>query len=390
MLDYSKKKILYIVTKSVWGGAQKYTYDLTVSLKCEGYEAEVVSGGNGPLASKTRAQNIPYWEIKNFGRDIRILKDLFSFFEIARLIDRNRPDIIHVSSSKAGGLVGLVLFFLKLRSTHYAPRSIFTVHGWAFHEDRPIWQIWLIKLASRLTCFFYDKIICVSEFDYNSAIKNHIVSKKKLVLIHNGIDIPNYNFLDRDEARKNIMEKTDNHGIRKDSFWIGLIAEYTKNKGQKYLMEAFHAFQETSAQLILIGYGEDKFKLKSEISDLKLTNSVFLVDNFPNAFLCLKAFDIFAMSSVKEGLPYALLEAGLAGVPVVASNVGGIPEIIEDKKTGLLVEPKNPLALKKAVEEISENKEKRENFGQNARERIISAFSLEKMVKKTKEAYGLL
>ena len=360
MAEKSTKKILFVITKSVWGGAQKYVYDLAVNLPKDQFEPVVAGGGQGMMAEKIISAGLPYLEIKSFQRDINIWKEIVSFFEIIKILFKIKPDIVHVSSSKAGGIAGLAIFiysvakkaakpFLLLghkgKSYEKAPPpslpfAIFTVHGWAFLENRSRWQVWLIKLASKITCLFYDKIICVSRNDYNEALKNKIASARKMVVIHLGINPTNYDF----------QERTEN------KFVVGTIGEATKNKGHKYLLEAEKYFP----------------ALKFNI-----------ISNIPNAARYLKNFDIFVLPSLKEGLPYVVLEAGLAGLPVVASNVGGVPEIIENGKDGLLVPPANPEELAKAIKKLIGDKNLRENLAKNLCEKITKEFSLEKMLKET-------
>ncbi len=340
MPDKSTKKILFVITKSVWGGAQKYVFDLAANLPKDSFEPVVAGGGKGIMAEKIMSAGLPYLEVKSFQRDINIFKEIVSFFEILKILLKTKPDIVHVSSSKAGGMVGLAYFFYKFFAFRFSLFALFTVHGWAFLESRPKWQIWLIKMASKITCLFYDKVICVSRNDYNSAIKNKIAPARKMTVIHNGINPADYNFQERTEKK----------------FTVGAIGEATKNKGHKYIMEA-----------------------KKYFPDIKFN----IISNMPNAAQYLKNFDIFVLPSIKEGLPYLILEAGLAGLPVVASNVGGIPEIIESGKEGLLVPPANPEDLAKAIKKLIDDKTLRENLAKNLNEKIRKEFSLEKMLKET-------
>lgn len=344
MPDKSTKKILFIITKSVWGGAQKYVFDLATNLPKDKFEPAVAGGEGGIMADKIKSAELPYFEIKNFQRDISFLKEIFAFFEILKILFKTKPNIVHVSSSKAGGVTGVALFFYKLFATRHSSFAIFTVHGWAFLENRPEWQIFLIKFFSKLTCLFYNKIICVSHNDYNSAIKNKIAPAKKMTVIHNGINPNDYNFQERTEKE----------------FLVGTIGESTKNKGHKYLIEVEKYFPGI------------KFKI---------------ISNIPDAAKYLKNFDIFVLPSLKEGLPYVILEAGLAGLPVITSNVGGIPEIIENGKDGLLVPPANPEELAIAIKKLIEDKTLRENLAKNLREKILREFTLEKMIVNTISLY---
>jgi glycosyltransferase involved in cell wall biosynthesis len=381
MADKSRKKVLYVITKSVWGGAGKYVYDLATNLPKDKFEAFVAAGDRGELAKKINEAGIPYFEIKNFQRDINFLKEIFSYFEILLLLLKIRPNIIHVNSSKAGGIVGVAAWDYRLSSFNFGLKTIFTAHGWPFHEERPKWQILLIKLFTKITCFYYSKIICVSEFDRQSAIKNHIAPARKMITVHNGINIEKYEFLSREEARQKL-------NILADSLCIGTIGEFVKNKGQKYLIEAMSKIQNTryKTQAIIIGWGEKISNLKSQILNLKLENDVFLIDNLPNAASYLKAFDIFVLPSIKEGLPYTLLEAGLAGLPVIAAKVAGIPEIIGHGE-GILTGPADSDALAEKIEELMENPEKRKMMGTSLWHKILQEFSLEKMLNSTLTAY---
>ena len=375
MPDKSTKKILFIITKSVWGGAQKYVFDLAANLPKDSFEPVIAGGGKGIMAGKIISAGLPYLEIKSFQRDISFWKEIVSFFEILKILFKTKPDVVHVSSSKAGGVAGLANFIYSaakkmtktfrmtppygregeralLSSDNYLavkpPKggltAIFTIHGWAFLESRPKWQIFLIKLASKITCLFYDKIICVSRNDYNEAIKNKIAPALKLTVVHNGIEPADYNFQERTEKE----------------FTVGTIGEATKNKGHKYLIEASKNFP-----------------------DIKLN----IISNISNASKYLKNFDIFVLPSLKEGLPYVILEAGLAGLPIIASNVGGIPEIIKNGKEGLLVPPANPEELAVAIKKLIEDKTLRENLAKNLHEKIKKEFSLEKMLKETISQY---
>jgi glycosyltransferase involved in cell wall biosynthesis len=390
--DKAKTKILYIITKSVWGGAGKYVYDLAAHLPKDEFEIYVAAGpapeqvrcgvnGQGHLFEKLKAANIPYFEIRNFQRDINILKEFFAFFEVLRIIKKIKPDVIHANSSKAGGIAGIVGWLYKLLTFDFGLLTIFTAHGWGFNERRPSWQLFLIRLASKLTALFCNKIICVSEYDRRSAIKNRIVKPEKLIVIHNGIDLKNSQFLKRREAQEKLLGKT--------SFLvIGTIAEWAKNKGLFRLLKAAGQITESKFDLVLIGSGEnpDKDKMYNFVKKYNLKN-IYLHEFIPNAASYLKALDIFVLPSIKEGLPYTILEAGLAELSIVASRVGGIPEIITDQENGFLVSPGDPEEIARAIEKLIENPGLRAEFGRKAKEKILQEFSLEKMLEKTMGVY---
>ncbi len=386
----SKLKILYIITKSVWGGAGKYVYDLASNLPKDEFEVHVAAGGLGELAKKIRNNpnsGVSYHNIKNFQRDINVFGEFLSFFEILMLFLKIKPDIIHTNSSKAGGIAGAAAFVYKLLTFRFKTKIIFTAHGWAFHEDRSPSQIFLIKFFSRLTALFCNKVICVSRFDYESSLKNRIGRKEKFVLIHNGIDMNEYDFCEKKEALAAL--KKINSKIKTDTVTLGNIGEFTRNKGHKFLIEAVEKLKKENipVQAIIIGWGEEKENLISEVQTRGLENDLFILDNVLEASKYLKAFDIFVLSSLKEGFPYTLLEAGLAELPVVASRVGGIPEIILDKETGGLVEPKNTSEIEIIVRELLKNPSLSKSFAGSLRQKITEDFSFERMLKFTVFSY---
>src|SRR3972149_1548338 len=222
-------KIVYFITKSHWGGAAKYVTDLALGLNQNAFEICVAAGGVNQLKEKSEAFGIKYREISHFGRRVALIADLFSFFEVLYILYSERPSIIHVNSSKAGGVCGLAGFLYRLSGKKL--RMIFTAHGWAFHESRPKFHLFLIRLASKISSIFYDKIICVTTFDYNSALRYKIAPQRKLALIQNGINAEEIKFLKRREAQEKIF------GGEKE-FVIGTVGEWVRNKGWDILLKA--------------------------------------------------------------------------------------------------------------------------------------------------------
>ena len=367
------KTVLYIITKSVWGGAQKYVYDLASNLPRDRFNVIVAGGGQGAMAQKLKATDVNYLPIKSFQRNINFFKDFIAFFEILFMLFKTKPDIIHISSSKAGGVVGIAGFIYC-----FAGRAVLTVHGWAFLEQRPKWQNWLIKLFSKLTCLFYDKIICVSENDYKMGLKYKIAPARKMFVIHNGIDPDSISFVPREESQKKLLSKTS-------PLVVGVVAEWTKNKGLFYFLEAV---KNKNCDVVLIGSGEnpDKEKIYGFIKKFNLKN-IYLHEFIPDAASYLKALDVFVLPSTKEGLPYTILEAGLAKLSVIATSVGGIPEIIQNEKTGLLVPPADSTALTNAIKKLADNQALREKLGINLQQKITQEFTLSKMLSATIAAY---
>lgn len=360
-------KLIYLITKGNWGGAQKYVYDLASEAGARQFEVLVAVGQGEALAQKLQAAKIRTTPIAGLNRDISFLADVKTFFKLIKLFRTEKPDIIHLNSSKIGGVGALAGRLSGVK------KIIFTAHGWPFWEKNRgiIWRV-MAWSGSWATILLAHQIICISKYDLAIAQKISF-NKKKIHLIYNGIG--NLNFLSREEARQEL-------GIALGNKVIGSIGELTANKNYSQLLKAAEKLwrENYDFDLVIIGDGEDKSKLKSE--------RLFLPGFKPEAYKYLKAFDIFALPSLKEGLPYVLLEAGLANLPVVASNVGGIPDIITNKVSGLLIDPQNTNSLTSALSELLTNETQTQTYGHTLAQTVSAKFSKTKMIEETFKLYN--
>lgn len=377
-----KKRILFISTKSVLGGAQRYIVDLVDYLPKDQFEVFVAAGGSGPLAVKMRERAVPYYEIPHLGKKVSIFKDISSLFHIISIIKKVRPDVLHLNSSKASGLGAVAGRIARV------PRIISSTHGWPFLEERPEWQRKLIFTATKLGIALQDKVICVSDYDHLIGIQQQVTDPKKLVQVHNGVDQKKHIFLEKNIAQEKLFTKL---GIAPGKYFIiGSIAEYTKNKGLLYLIEAASQLVkfEPRALFFLMGWGEEKSFLEMKIEGHGLQKNVFLIDSMPEAFTYLKALDVFILPSLKEGFAYTLLEASLAELPIITTRVGGNPEIIDNLRTGLLINPASPQEIINAVTYVMRQPADAAVFGIEARKKVIRNFSIDSMVQLTARVYN--
>jgi len=375
----AKKRILYVVTKSNFGGAQRYVFELAQGMNRLGHEVTVACGGQGELVERLQQENIATFEVAGFQRDVSVFKEIKALISLAKIIKQTHPEIIHLNSSKAG-LMGAVLARI-LR----VPLIVFTVHGWPFLEPRKkIWQL-LAWLGSYLTAIFSHRIITVS---YNDLKKAKMpFTEKKTFVIHTAIN--HYQFFNREEARLKLFDDkiTQEHD---SNVWLTTIAELSHNKNHTTAIDAVAEFNTTHSTKIfytIIGGGDLLNTLKEQVSLKGLDNYVTFKNYISDARRYLLAFDIFLLPSKKEGLPYALLEAGLAKVPVIAAKVGGIPELISHRESGLLVEPNNHMNIVEALDLLINNPDKRILYSDNLSQDIKTKFSLEEMIKKTNAVY---
>ena len=344
-----KQKILFIITKSNWGGAQRYVFDLATHLPKDKFEVIVAFGQDGELSKRLAESGIRTISIPRLARDVNPLPDAMVIFDLIKIFRREQPDVIHLNSAKIGGLgalAGKLCNLLQAPSSKPQARIMYTVHGWTFNEKRPMWQKAVIKFLQWLNVVLCHSVIVIAQREYEQMAELPF-TKKKLVLIHNGLT--EITFKSREESRKELGTRISCDISQ--GFVIGTISELHKNKGLDFIIEAMGQIKKTrpEAIFVIISGGELRTVLEAQIKKRDLENSVFLLGAIPNAREYLKAFDIFTLTSRKEGLPYVILEAGAAGLPVIASKVGGIPEIMEDGKSGLLVNPKNTGELEHAL-----------------------------------------
>lgn len=374
-------KICLVVTLPTWGGAQQYTYDLAKSLT-DDYEITVAvgQGHNKMLLDRIEKLNIPTYQFKYLVREISPIKDFIAIFEMRKFFHSRNFDIVHLNSSKAG-VVGAIA--AKLAGVK---RVIYTAHGFVFNENLNIFKKLFYIFIELVSFVFTDEIITVSEFDAKSILKLHLISKRKVRVIHNGIDTNSLGFKSRIESRKFFEDKIGRN--LSDFQIICSISNLFDNKGVDYLIKAADILLLKNKKLmfIVIGEGPCRSRLENLIKEKGIENNFYLIGFVERPEQYLKGIDLYVSSSLKEGLPYSLMYVLNAGIPTISTDAGGSPEVVEDGFSGIIVSKKNPEKIAKEISTIIDNKDLYANFSDNA---TISTkrFSLDKMVEKTKKVY---
>jgi len=377
-----KLKVALVITKSNWGGAQRYVFDVATRLPADRYDVCVALGGDGLLAHKLRAHNIRIISLPELERDVNPIKDWKTFSALYSLFKTEQPDVVHLNSSKIGGLGALAA---RLARVH---RIIFTAHGWAFNEDRSMAQKLVIKVLYWITLLLSHETLAVSDAMKSQAAPWPFVGEK-MTVVRNGIQ-PDTGF-SKGNARLELTRrfpalKAASDALPRSAVWIGTIAELHPVKGHEY---AIRALKDLAGQVIyvIMSDGQDRAKLEELIVSLGLHKTVFLLGHVDHAAEYIPAFDIFLLASLSEALGYVLLEAGAAGVPVVATAVGGIPEVVTDMESGVLVQPKNARELSHALSFMIEHPDDRKKYGAALKKKVVQDFSLEKMMEEIEFAY---
>ncbi len=331
----SRKKVLFVITKATAGGAQRYVYDLATSLP-DTFEPVVAYGERGRLAEKLQEAGVRTIEVPFLGRDVSILDDVRALFALLRIVRSERPALVHLHSSKAAALGALAA---RLTATP----SICTVHGWPFKERRSSLARAAIRAASWATALLSTRTVVASRSDKKLADMMPLIGAKTSC-IDTGMRAPV--FLDRNEARRAL-------DIPDDAFAIGSIAELTPNKGIRYAIEATALLKKSGMsdiRYIVIGDGEERRALEELARERGVSDIVSFRGFVEHAASVLKAFDLYLLPSIKEGMPYVILEAVCAGLPVVATRVLD-PEFLSEHREITTVDIGNADALAKSVEQ---------------------------------------
>lgn len=377
-MNTQRKKILYVITKSNFGGAQRYVFELATMLPKDLFDITVAFGGSGKLKQKLEEAGIKTRTIQSFERDINFLKEVRAMFELKDIVRDIQPDIIHLNSSKAGGTGALIARILGV------PKIIFTAHGWPFLEQRSFLWRKTVLFLSWTTGLLVHTLIVVSENDFRHTPVPFL--KKKCVVIQTGVD--HIIFFNRETARRMFFSENEIHEHTHD-LWMVTIAELTPNKNILTAIQAVAKYNsDNPARKILYaicGDGEQRELCEEYLTKHNLRDQIKLLGYVDNARIYLQGFDVFLLPSLKEGLPYALLEAGSAGLTVIASNVGGIPEIITHGETGLLIDSRSVTSIQESLEYITRNGAS--TMQDRLTEKITASFGIKEMVNATKKIY---
>ena len=362
-----KPLVLIIITKSDLGGAQIHTLGLIKSLK-QDFEFVLATGEAGYLTREAEKLDIKTIVLKSLIRPIRPGKDIAGYREIKSLLNQMNPDIVHLHSSKAGVLG-------RLASWRAKKTCLFTAHGWAFTEGAGFKQRsygWVVEWLLAHIC---DGIITVSDYDYGLAQRLGVGSPKKMWTVKNCI------------GEFSGLEKLE--GSASEPVRLLNIGRMSRAKNQSMLLQAAANIKLPFA-LDIVGDGHLRPGLENQRKALNLDNKVNFVGAVESVSEFFSSAGIFVLSSDYEGLPLSVLEAMSAGLPVVATRVGGVEEAVIDGQTGYLVERGDSNSMAQQIEVLLRDPDKRAEMGHAARTRYEQKFTLERMTSATADIYKRL
>lgn len=367
------------ILEATEGGTRRHLVDLVTHLDPARFDISVACS---TLRDASFADDLRLMESRGIAvhiipmrRAISPFRDALAFLRLVRLMRRERYDVVHTHSSKAGFLGRLAARVARV------PWVIHTPHTFAFEMTvggaARFFYVCLERFAARLT----DRLICVCPSQRAAAAA--LMDPARVVVIENGIGaMPECDSLERVRRRRELRFE-DSHLV------VGVVGRFTAQKGHRHFVEAACqvAVRVPEARFLLVGDGVLRPAIERQIAAAGLAERVIIVGACDDVPSLMPLLDVAVLPSLWEGLPYTLLEAMAAGRAVVASRVGGIPDVIVDGENGLLVPPADPTALAAAVVKVLENAAFRSTIGRKARETLVGRCRLDEMVRRMADVY---
>lgn len=370
MNDSKKIKVLQAIRQGKVGGGETHIVDLVSHLNKDHFQPVVLSFTDGEMIDKLNDMHVENYVIPS-----EKAFDFSTWKSVKTLLRDKQIDLIHIHGTRATSNVYWAAKNLGLP-------TVYTIHGWSFHDDqnalvknaRIFFEKWITKKT--------DCNISVSESNQQTGIKN--IPGFKSTVVHNGIDLIKFNPDCR--KRKNLRKELN---IAEDAFVICFVGRMTAQKDPLNLIKAFKEVitENAKAVLLMVGDGELKDQAIAITKELGLEKSVVFQKSRADVADVLFSSDIFCLPSLWEGFPIALLEAMAMRKAVIATEVDGSLEIIQNKKNGILIKPQNVQILAEAIKELISNNHLRKELAEAAQQTILNDFDVKKMTKKIEDVY---
>lgn len=355
-------KIVQLITHmNELGGAQVHVRDLSRRLIQDGHTVTIVCGGGEKIDQDLLIPAVAYVRCKFLIRNIHLVKDFIALLEIRQKIKKLQPDIVAIHSSKAGILGRIACWSLRVP-------FVFTAHGWSFTEGVGKKRQFLYRRIEKWIGKISKTVITVCDYDRNLALRYQVLPFEKLKTIHNGVI----------DMRKGRLESKPRETVN-----ILMVARFEKPKKQQELIEALLPLEELNWHMLFAGDGSLRKESVQFVQAHNLGHKVTFLGNHSNIPALLNDSDIFVLTSSWEGLPLSILEAMSQELPIIASNVGGVKEVVRDWRNGFLIHEN----LSEKLSLLINDGLLRQKMGNKSREIYESSFTFEKMYEKTLSMY---
>lgn len=337
-MNQGSRPILLAITMAVPGGATSFVFSFARWLKAQGHSVVVAAGDEGTwLEERCKEAAIPFHRIPHLRRAINPFHDALALKSFIDLIREIKPSALHLNSSKAG-----VIGSLAGRLTQ-TKKIVYCIGGWAALDAKNAWQRAAYTWPERLSSSWKDIIVCLHPGDAVFAKEHKIIPRQSLEVIPNGVDI--------DQIRKDLLPRAEARQLLhlpRNGVVVGTIANFYLAKDLPRYVEACALALRDRPDLhfCLIGDGEERAQIEKQIQRYHLEKSITLSGVREHAMRFLSAFDVFVLPSKKEGMPFALLEAAAANLPIVTTDVGAHRWMLPEAN---IVPPERPAALAAAI-----------------------------------------
>jgi glycosyltransferase involved in cell wall biosynthesis len=380
-MEKTRHRIAHVITESEpFGGAQRNTLLTLKGLLKDGYDTELICGSGGPLIQEARACGVPVHVIPSLIRQIDPLRDCYALLQLYRVLRARQYRIVHTHSNKAGVLGRLAAQWAGV------PRIIHTFHSVPPFELNGDLRSKLYIALERYLGVATVKLICVGEILRQEILTWNIAPEEKVITIYSGIDFLSYV---PQRARLETKRLLD---LEKAWPIVGCIGRLSEQKSQQHLVQslAFLKKKYPRIQLLLVGEGDLRTLLEEQAQTLGVSSHISLLGERADIADLLNIFDVYAMSSRWEGVGRALTEAMYSALPIVATPVNGVKELIIHEETGLLVPPCEPRALADAIDRLSIDPDLAKRLGSNAQRKVIKLMGAQQMISAIEELYERL
>jgi glycosyltransferase involved in cell wall biosynthesis len=360
-------RIVYIITRAdAVGGASIHVRDLARAMREHGHEATVLVGGRGPVTDQLGASGVAFESLRWLRRQVNPLREVLALAEVVLALRRLKPDLVSTHTAKAGSIGRTACRLLGIP-------AIYTPHGWPAGERMPKIARAAFGFVEKVMAKWSAAIVCVCEYEKRLALEKGIAEAEKLVVVHNGV---------RDVSGE-LRARPEQSPVR-----ICSVARFDDPKDHRTLLEALALLREQPWQLDLVGDGPEEEAMRRLARETGLAERVEFHGYLEDPSGVFSQSQVFVLSSRSEAFPRSILEALRAGLPVVASDVGGVSEAIANGVTGLLVPAGNPPDLASALRRLLESRTLRQTMGAAARAAYEQSYRLEVMTNRTLTVYA--
>ena len=383
--------VLRIIARLNVGGPALHVSYLSDGLADRGYQTTLVVGelarGEGSMEFVAESRGVRIVKLSSLSREIAPLRDLTSLVRLTRLIRLQRPQIVHTHTAKAGA-IGRVAALLA--GGDHRPIVVHTFHGHVLRGYFGPLRAFAFRLLEHVLARATTKLVAVSPEVRDELVSLGVAPAKKFEVVRLGIELderllPASREVSREESRRQL-------GIGPETFLVGWVGRMTGVKRVPDLLEAFRQLREggVDARLCVVGDGPERESHERLAKSLGVVRHCFFLGYQEEMGRWFDSFDAFALPSANEGTPVSAIEALAAGCPVVATRVGGVPDVVQDGETGFLVESGDTEALARRLAELAADPELRRRLGDEGRERVTSRYRVGRLIDDVDRLYRSL